>query len=52
MVLSASIDGKPMAKEEKQRCSRGLTMKEPAVGFIAARYCVLSSTFWLSLFMS
>ena len=36
-------------KVAKRRWRRGLTMKEPAVGFIAARYCVLSSTFWLSL---
>ena len=38
-----------MAKAAKRRCRRGLMTKEPAVGFIAARYCVLSSTFCVQL---
>ena len=32
-----AAEGKPTAKVAKSRCSRGLMVKEPAVGFIAAR---------------
>ena len=43
-MLRRSAEGKPTAKVAKSRCRRGLMVKEPAVGFIAVRYCVLSST--------
>ena len=52
MVLSDSAEGKPMAKAAKRRCRRGLMTKEPAVGFIAEKYCVFISTFSVSLFKS
>ena len=38
-----------MASVMKSRCSRGLMMKEPAVGFMHDTYCVLLMFFCVSL---
>ena len=41
-----------VAKVAKWRCMRSMMKKEPAVGFIAATSCVLSSFFMRRVFRS
>lgn len=36
MVDNDELSGRPTASNQKCLCKRGFTMKEPAVGFIAA----------------
>lgn len=44
-----STEGICTAKVTKWRCMRGVMLKEPAVGFMQAQYCVLVTSFRMIL---
>ena len=47
--LTMSAEGICTAKVTKWRCIRGVMLKDPAVGFMQAQYCVLVTSFKMIL---
>ena len=45
MLRTTSLDGICTANVAKCRCIRGVMLKDPAVGFMHAMYCTLSTSF-------
>lgn len=50
--ISESLEGVSTASVTNRRCRRGSMVKEPAVGFMQATYCVPPMFFWVSFWRS